>query len=131
MELVASPRRERGGLPGGDVNIWIELSDAQHVPLSKLSDGVDPELSLFLNANDGRYRYDYVRLSCSFCPRNDERFEKAWLSITLGPEPPQSSEEPTARSIFPLEDYETIEDTAEAKIGVDAKILTAEASLSS
>jgi hypothetical protein len=130
MELVASPRREKGGPPGGNVNSWIELSEAQYLPLSKLPDGGDTELSIFLNANDRRYRYDYVRLGCTFCPQHDERFEKAWLTVSLAPEATQSPA-PTAWSIFPLEDHDTAEGTAEAKIGIDAKIITAEISLSS
>jgi hypothetical protein len=131
MELVASPRREKGGPPNADVNSWIELSDAQHVSLSKLPDGGDAELSLFLNANDGEYRYDYVRLACTFCPQHKERFEKAWLNITLMPDAQQAARAPVAWSIFPLEDHDTAEDEAGAKFGIDAKIITAETSISS
>src|SRR5215471_3702703 len=86
MELVPEPRQEKGGTSILQVSSWIELSDPQHVRLGKDPVSDDKELAQFLAANDGRYRYDYVRLGCTFCPQNGERFEKAWLNVTIKPE---------------------------------------------
>ncbi len=131
MELVASPRHEKGAPPTASVNSWIELSDPQHIVLSKALGSDDQELAQFLEANDRYYRYDYVRLGCTFCPQSGEQFEKAWLTVTLKPEAGQPSDMPTSWSIFPREGYDTIEETVGAKIGVSAMILNGETSASS
>ena len=127
MELVAEPRVEKGGSPSLlQVSSWIELADPQHAQLSTTPVGDDKELEQFLAANNGQYRYDYVRLGCSFCPQNGERFEKAFLSVTLKPDGAPPPEVPISWSIFPLTDFQTGKDTSSAKIGSSAKILTAE-----
>jgi hypothetical protein len=131
MELVAAPREEKGGPPGAPISSWIELSDPQYITLSKTPASDDEELAQFLAVNDGRYRYDYVRLGCTFCPQKGERFDKAWLTVTLKPEGGQPSEVPISWSIFPLDDHDTIEKTVGAKIGASGKILNAETSASS
>lgn len=131
MELVAEPRQERGGPPGFQVSSWIELNDAQHIRLTKSPVDGDTELAQFLDANDGTYRYDYVRLGCTFCPQNGERFEKAWLTVKLKPDEAQFKIPPTSWSIFPLEDHDKIEESASAKIGASVKLVSAEVSGSS
>jgi hypothetical protein len=131
MELVAEPRQVKGSPPGFQVTSWIELNDAQHIRLTKDPVDGDIELAQFLAANDGTFRYDYVRLGCTFCPQNGERFEKAWLTVTLKPDEAQCKEPPTSWSIFPLEDHDKIERSASAKIGASVKILSAEVNASS
>jgi hypothetical protein len=127
MELVAEPRVEKGGSPSLlQVSSWIELADPQHAQLSTTPVGDDKELEQFLAANNGQYRYDYVRLGCSFCPQNGERFEKAFLSVMLKPDGAPPPEVPISWSIFPLTDFQTGKDTNSAKIGSSAKILSAE-----
>jgi hypothetical protein len=131
MQLVAEPRRERGGPPSFEANSWIDLNDAQHIRLTKNPVDGDTELAQFLDTNDGIYRYDYVRLGCTFCPQNGERFEKAWLTVTLKPDEAECKEPPTSWSIFPLEDHDKIEESASAKIGASVKLLSADVSVSS
>ena len=127
MELVAEPRVEKGGGPSPlPVSSWIELADAQHIPLSTTPVFEDKELEQFLAANKGQYRYDYVRLGCSFCPQNGERFEKATLAITLKPDGGAPPEVPISWSIFPLSDFQSAKQTTSAKIGGKGKIVTAE-----
>jgi hypothetical protein len=126
MELVAEPRQEKGGSPGGPLSSWIELSEPQHIILRKDSAVDDKELHEFLAGNDGRYRYDYVRLGCTFCPQNAERFEKAWLSVLLTPEGDPPASPPISWSLFPLDEFEKVEETISTKIGSSAKILSAE-----
>jgi hypothetical protein len=129
MELVAEPRQEMGATSILQVTSWIDLADPQHIPLKTSSD--DKELEQFLAANDGSYRYDYVRLGCSFCPQNGERFEKAWLYVDLKPDAAQPPSSPISWSIFPIIEYDPVEETAGAKIGLAAKILNAEVGVSS
>jgi hypothetical protein len=127
MELVAEPRVEKGATPALlQVSSWIELADPQHIQLSTTPVGDDKELEQFLAANKGQYRYDYVRLGCSFCPQNGERFEKATLAITLKPDGGATPEVPISWSIFPLSDFQGAKQTTSAKIGGKGKIVTAE-----
>jgi hypothetical protein len=127
MELVAEPRVEKGGSPSLlPISSWIELADPQHIQLSTTPVGDDKELEQFLGANKGQYRYDYVRLGCSFCPQNGERFDKAFLAITLRPDGTPPTEVPISWSIFPLTDFQSAKETTSAKIGGKGKIVTAE-----
>ena len=127
MELVADPRAEKGAnFAPQDIKSWVELSDPQHLVLHSEPIGDDKELEQFLAANDGRYRYDYVRLGCTFRPATGERFEKAWLSVTLRPDGQPPQEPPLAWSMFPSDEYSTSQETASTKIGSSAKILSAE-----
>ena len=127
MELVAEPRVEKGSSPSLlQVSSWIELADPQHIQLSTTPVGDDKELEQFLAANKGQFRYDYVRLGCSFCPQNGERFEKAFLSVTLKPDGAPPPDVPISWSLFPLNDFQTGKETTSAKIGGSAKILSAE-----
>jgi hypothetical protein len=127
MELVAEPRVEKGGSPSPlQVSSWIELADPQHIQLSTTPVFDDNELEQFLAANKGQYRYDYVRLGCSFCPQNGERVEKAFLTITLKPDGAPPPEVPVSWSIFPLTDFQCAKQTTSAKIGGKGKIVTAE-----
>jgi hypothetical protein len=127
MELVAEPRVEKGSNPSLlQISSWIELADPQHIQLSTTPVGDDKELEQFLAANKGQYRYDYVRLGCSFCPQNGERFEKAFLAITLKPDGAPPPEVPISWSIFPLTDFRSAKETTSAKIGASGKIVTAE-----
>lgn len=132
MELIAEPRQEKGSPSWAThVNSWIELSDPQHIRLAESPVGEDSELEQFLAADQGRFRYDYVRLACTFCPENDERFEKAWLTVTLKAESASAQNLPISWSIFPLAEYDNVEETVGTKIGSSAKILNAEVSMSS
>jgi hypothetical protein len=127
MELVAEPRVEKGSSPSPvQVSSWVELADPQHIQLSTTPVFDDKELEQFLASNKGQYRYDYVRLGCSFCPQNGERFEKAFLAITLKPDGPAPSEVPISWSIFPLTDFQNAKQTTSAKIGGKGKIVSAE-----
>jgi len=127
MELVAEPRVEKGSSTSLlQVSSWIELADPQYSQLSTTPVDDDKELEHFLAANKGQYRYDYVRLGCSFCPQNGERFEKAFLSVTLKPDGPPPPEVPISWSLFPLTNYQTGKETTSAKIGASAQILSAE-----
>jgi hypothetical protein len=132
MELIAEPRQEKGSPSWGPhVNSWIELSDPQHIRLAQNPVGEDSELEQFLAADQGRFRYDYVRLACTFCPENDERFEKAWVTVTLKAESASPQSVPISWSIFPLAEYDNVEETVGTKFGSSAKILSAEVSASS
>jgi hypothetical protein len=127
MELVAEPRVEKGSSPAIlPVSSWIELADPQHIQLTTTPVGDDKELEQFLAANNGQYRYDYVRLGCSFCPQNGERFEKAFLAVTLKSDGTPTPEVPISWSIFPLTDFQSAKETTSAKIGGKGKIVNAE-----
>jgi hypothetical protein len=130
MELVAEPRSEKGGAfgsaPTSPPSSFINLYDPQHRMLVKTTVDGDKDLEAFLAANDGRYRYDYVRLGCSFEPRNGERFDKAWLKVELKTQTPLAVDTPIAWSIFPLETSQDVEESTSTKFGSTAKLLTAE-----
>jgi hypothetical protein len=131
MELVLEPRQVMGDVPSIlEVNSWVELTDPQHIRLSNNPVYDDKELERFLASNDGTYRYDYVRLGCSFYPQKGERFEKAWLKVDLKPEAAQHHSVPISWSIFPLNEFDTVEETSTAKIS-GGKILNAEVGASS
>jgi hypothetical protein len=131
MELVAEPRLEKGAVRLSAPSSFIELSDPQILMLQKTAVDGDKELEAFLAANDGRYRYDYVRLGCSFGPQNGERFEKAWLNVTLKPEAGGAIELPISWSMFPLDASQELEDSTSTKFGSTAKLLSAEIGSSS
>jgi len=131
MELVPEPRQVMGDAPSIlEVNSWVELTDPQYIRLSNNPVYEDKELEQFLTSNDGTYRYDYVRLGCSFYPQKGERFEKAWLKVELKPEVPQPRSVPISWSIFPLNEFDNVEETTSAKLS-GGKILNAEVGASS
>jgi hypothetical protein len=128
MELVSEPRIEKGGAAEtfSAPSSFIELSDPQHLLLQKTAVDGDKELEAFLTANDGLYRYDYVRLGCSFGPQNGERFEKAWLKVELKASTPVAVDPPMAWSIFPVDTSQELEESTSTKFGSTAKLLSAE-----
>jgi len=131
MELVPEPRQVMGDAPSIlEVNSWVELTDPQYIRLSNNPVYEDKELEQFLTSNDGTYRYDYVRLGCSFYPQKGGRFEKAWLKVELKPEVPQPRSVPISWSIFPLNEFDNVEETTSAKLS-GGKILNAEVGASS
>jgi hypothetical protein len=128
MELVSEPRIEKGGAAESfsAPSSFIELADPQPFRLNKTSVDGDKELEAFLAANDGRYRYDYVRLGCTFKPENGERFDKAWMKVELKPQTPVEVDAPMAWSIFPVDLSQEVEESTSTKFGSTAKLLSAE-----
>jgi hypothetical protein len=126
MELIAEPRKDRGDFDPFEVGSWIELSDPLAITLNKEPVGDDKELAQFLSANNGQFRYDYVRLGCTFAPQAPERFEKAWLTVSLKAPDGDSSLPPISWSIFPLDNYDEMEESTSAKIGASVQIFSAE-----
>jgi hypothetical protein len=109
---------------------WIDLSPVTTIPLTpEMSE--DKELVNFIVSERDRFRYDYVRLRCSFHPTGDEKFEKAWLEVTLSPGGPVAGDPPVAWSMAPGAQYDTVESTNSAKIGAKLKFLSSEVSESS
>jgi hypothetical protein len=126
-EVRGKPSFVAGGKPPGS---WIDLSPVVTIPLAeKMTD--DAELANFIKAEQDKYRYDYVRLRCSFCPAEGEKFDKAWLEVELRPSVPGVSEPPLTWSVRPGSEYDKVEITDAAKIGSDGKFLSAEVSSSS
>jgi hypothetical protein len=106
---------------------WINLSPVTAIRLApRMTD--DAELANFIAAEKGRFRYDYVRLRCSFFPTNGEKFERAWLEVDIVSSLPDVSDPPIAWSIAPNREYEEVEVTSSAKIGAKFKFLTSEVS---
>jgi hypothetical protein len=132
MVLVAEPRRERGEVSIVEPTSWIDLNDPVSLTLQQQPVHEDKELERFLAADDRRYRYDYVKLGCTFGPQGSERFEKAWMKVDLkavGESPLE--EQPICWSLFPLNEYDQVEETLSTKIGSSAKVLSAEIGASS
>jgi hypothetical protein len=87
----------------------------------------DKELANFLAAEQGKFRYDYVRLGCSFHPDHPERFEKAWLYVDLDVAGLASGVPfPIAWSIYPVETHDEVEESLSTKIGSRLSIFSAE-----
>src|ERR1035441_9931547 len=110
VELVEEPRKEKSGDAPFEPVSWIDLKEPTWTTLNKESAVDDKELALFLSANDVRFRYDYVRLGCSFKANPPERFEKAWLKVTLNSQDSRSGDEPISWSIAPVNDYDLSEE---------------------
>jgi hypothetical protein len=128
MELVENVRTIKSGGIGPsflDPVSWIELSEPASVTLNKDPAIEDKELAQFLAAEDTRYRYDYVRLGCTFRANPPERFEKAWLTVALSTSGAPSADGPISWSIAPVNDYDLTEETTSAEIGSSGKILSA------
>jgi len=129
MMLVGEAQTERRGGAGeqgvSQPESWIELSEPLAITLNKEPLEKDAELAGFLEAERGKFRYDYVRLGCSFGPRSPERFEKAWLKVLLKPKDAQVAVPPVSWSIFPTELHDDVECSSNAKIGAKVKILEA------
>jgi hypothetical protein len=107
----------------------IDLSPVTAIPLAaRMTD--DAELANFIAAEKGQFRYDYVRLRCSFLPRDGERFEKGWLEVDLTPSKPGVSDPPVAWSMVPGSEFEKVKVTNSAKIGAKFKLITGEVSQS-
>jgi hypothetical protein len=126
-ELVEEPRTERGGGSLFTTPVsWIELSEAASVTLSSTMDVHDKELANFLSADHGKFRYDYIRLGCTFHPEKSERFEQAWLKVTLTENGQPSSSKPIAWSLYPVEGHDRSEQKMQVKVGSKFEVVSAE-----
>ena len=114
---------------GKALGSWIDLSPVTAIPLAaKMTD--DAELANFIAAEKGRFRYDYVRLRCSFFPCDGEKFEKAWLEVDITASERCVSDPPVAWSIVPGNEFDKVQVTNSAKIGAKFKLMEGEVSQS-
>jgi hypothetical protein len=101
---------------------WIDLSPVTAISLAA-NMTEDAELANFIAAEKGQFRYDYVRLRCSFFPCGGERFEKGWLEVDITPSKPGVSNPPVAWSMVPGSEFEKVKVTNSAKIGAKVKLI--------
>jgi hypothetical protein len=124
-DLTPESRSVRGGPnsePTGSPGSWIELAQATAVRLtSKMAD--DKELANYIAAEKGLFRYDYVRLGCSFYSAEGERFDKAWMEVDLTSDAPDTA---IAWSMLPDNVHESVKRTSKAKIGSKLQFLSSE-----
>lgn len=120
-ELIET-RRYRGDW--GPIKSSIDLSRPFVAPLTKEMGVGDSELAIFLRGDEGKFRYDYVRLCCSFHSILPERFEYALLTVKLTSD--DQSADPVAWSISPSGTYDEVERSSSTKISGNFRIISAE-----
>lgn len=123
-DLTPAPRSVRGGGTSSEVihapQSWIELSQTTTVSLTTHMTE-DKELVNYIAAERGKFRYDYVRLGCSFYSSNGERFDQAWLEVDLTSSDPNI---PIAWSMVPDAIHDSVKRTSKAKIGAKLELLS-------
>lgn len=84
-----------------------------------------PDLRTFIEGHAGRHNFTLVHLACSFRPVDDEPFARASLQVRLSRADGGDGAEPIAWSMWPMRESEAIDDSTTAKIGAEAKLITA------
>jgi len=124
-EKVREVRGSRRNGNEGPPRSWIEISPVTSIALSaKMTE--DKELANFIESQKATYRYDWVRLFCSFFPEQGETFEKAWLNVDLSANgAAQPDALPIAWSVTPETQYDSVQRTLSATLGSELKFTPA------
>jgi hypothetical protein len=86
--------------------------------LTKEATKDDNELSGFIDAESGRWRYHLVAFSCTFASSDDLHIASAWLQIALANDRGADAAQPIATSMEPLKLDEIRPVSATAKIAI-------------
>lgn len=105
------------------LDAYISLGTPTFAELTPGDGTTDPEVAAFLKG-DVRNQYYFVRLACTFHPAGAQRFEKAWLEITLAASDPASDQPPIALSMDPQRVAGSAERSLGAELGVTLGILS-------
>ena len=125
-EVLLEPRRSKG--PGLQPESRLTVGGPFAVPLDEGAvDPADYELRSFINREAATNTYWLVRLNCTFRADDDEPFSRAWVNLTLTREDSQADPQPVAWSMRPLSLLQVHEIPWTIKMGINAKILNAEA----
>lgn len=105
---------------------WIELSEVMSHTIKIDDVKTDPELLSYYKTTAEHFRFDLVRLGCTFKSGEQESFDKAWLSA-----PMLSNKEdkllPIVWAMNPEQIYDTVEINNSVKIGAEFKFISSEA----
>jgi hypothetical protein len=85
--------------------------------------GDDKETAEFLRARAAQSDFYLVTMACSFQPKEDEPFEKAWLHVNLDRADGVKDPRPSAYSMRPLKASREIKQSRSIKLGADLKIM--------
>jgi hypothetical protein len=124
-EVLFEPRRSKG--PGLQPAPRLTVGGPFAVPLDDAIDPDDHELRRFIDHEAATHTYWLVRLNCTLRADDDEPFHKAWMNLTLTREDSRPEPLPVAWSMRPLSLLQVREIPWIIKIGINAKILNAEA----
>jgi hypothetical protein len=138
IEMPQMPRRRfglrervaRGGDGGGALPAYVELSEPAVITLNETYASADEELRFFLSEERARYRYDLVRLGCTFNPTEGEPFERARLEIELEAEDARDVAPPVAWSMEPETGFESVELSRNVQIGTELRFVSGSATRS-
>jgi len=83
----------------------------------------DKETADFLKARAAQSDFYLVTMACSFQPKEDEPFEKAWLHVNLGRADGVKDPRPGAYSMRPLRTSKEVKQSSSIKLGADMKIM--------
>jgi len=83
----------------------------------------DKETADFLKARAAQSDFYLVTMACSFQPKEDEPFEKAWLHVNLDRADGDKDPRPAAYSMRPLKTSKEVKQSRSVKLGADLKIL--------
>jgi hypothetical protein len=83
----------------------------------------DKETAAFLKARAAQSDFYLVTMACSFQPKEDAPFEKAWLHVNLDRADGVKDPRPAAYSMRPLKTSKEVKQGRSIKLGADFKIL--------
>ena len=83
----------------------------------------DKETADFLKARAAQSDFYFVTVACTFQPKEDEPFEKAWLHVNLDRADGVKDPRPAAYSMRPLKTSKEVKQSRSFKFGADLKIL--------
>ncbi|WP_298421117.1 hypothetical protein [uncultured Kordia sp.] len=105
----------------------VDLSEVISQQITAIDGDNDPEMVHFLDNQDPEYRFNIIRIGCTFRTKKDEHFSKAWISVPMHfKENP--TEKPLVWSLTPENVAEDVKAKDSIKISSELKFLKGEVS---
>jgi hypothetical protein len=103
----------------------LSLGEPLALPLTPDRTGEDAALRAFVEAEAATSGYWLVHLACTFTPADDERLERAWLTVSLERDDGAQAPGPIAWSMAPMRLERPLQRGRTLKIGANAAFASA------
>ncbi len=124
IDLETDRRLTRGTSSGKErLSGRITVSEPAVLPITPDLVKDDPELTSFLQINQGLYRFFLLYLNCTFYPAEGEPFENAWLKVQLAGQSQGDAKRPVVWSMRPENQIKNIQISATVKLGGSLKFI--------
>jgi hypothetical protein len=109
-----------------ELRVRLSLGEPLAVPMTAEFAAGDAALRTFVEGEAAISRYWLVHLACTFSPPDDERLERAWLSVSLSRDDDgTAAPRPIAWSMNPMRLERPVQHARALKVGANAKLVEA------